>query len=226
MLRLLRILRDFCTCYRKKVVVGGERGTGRTWRDTGTAEPQVTQRHSTKPTLVLDLDNTLVYSTFRMPKLYDFCVEIPRSRNILIYVKARPYAAEFISAAEALYEVVIFTSAKREYAKKVVDRIDTNKNISRILYRESCTFTNGRYVKDLRKVGRSLDRVILIDDNPYSYELQPRNGIHIPPYTGAEDDDSLLKILRFLEGLPKEDLLGGTWQAPFRNSPMTGFGTL
>ncbi|AFM99221.1 Dullard-like phosphatase domain-containing protein [Encephalitozoon hellem ATCC 50504] len=219
---VLKILRDFCGCYKKEVPTEAERKVKEMDGCKGSQRPALPRKHDARPTLVLDLDNTLVHSTFEMPEIYDFCVEVPKSKGMSIYVKVRPHTAEFIDEVGAMYELVIFTAAKREYAGKVVEMIDANKNISHTLYRESCTLTNGRYVKDLCKLGRPLNKVIMVDDSPHSYEFQPRNGIHIPPYTGATNDDSLLKVMKYLKELSKDDLVGSMDQVPFRDGLMTG----
>lgn len=173
------------------------------------------QKNDLGRTVVLDLDNTLVYSTFKKPRLYDFCLEVPGKKNLQIYVKVRPHAVEFISIVGAIYEVIIFTAAKKEYAEKVIGIIDANKRIAYSLYRDSCTLVNGKYVKDLCKLGKPLNEVILVDDSPHSYEFQPHNGIHIPPYTGEKDDDSLLKIMKFLREIHEDGMFGSIHQTPF-----------
>jgi TFIIF-interacting CTD phosphatase-like protein len=68
--------------------------------------------------------------------------------------------------------------------------------------RESTTFMNGMYVKDLSKLNRDLAHVIIIDDNPDSFQLQPENGIHIKPFKDANDveDTALLELIPLLEG--------------------------
>lgn len=171
----------------------------------------------TKPTLVLDLDQTLVYSTFEMPRCYDFGIRIPNNPSAVIYVKLRPHVARFIDVIGVMYEIVVFTAARKEYAQKVISEIDKDGVIKHILYRDSCTLFDGKYIKDLSRLGRPLTSVILVDDIPYSYKLQPRNGVHIPPYTGDENDDALLELMRFLQRLPRdEDFFDHIVQAPFK----------
>ena len=58
----------------------------------------------------------------------------------------------------------------QEYADPVIDWLDQGKGIiNGRLFRESCTFTNGSYVKDLSIVDADLARVCLIDNSPASY---------------------------------------------------------
>ena len=60
------------------------------------------------------------------------------------------------------------------------------------LFRESCVYDRGNYVKDLSKLGRELNRTIIIDNSPASYLFQPQNAI---PCSSWFDDknDTLLK---------------------------------
>ncbi len=62
---------------------------------------------------------------------------------------------------------------------------------------------NGQYVKDLSKLNRDLSHVIIIDDNPESFQLQPENGIRIKPFKDSNDvdDNALLELIPLLEGL-------------------------
>ena len=51
------------------------------------------------------------------------------------------------------------------------------------LFRESCVFHKGNYVKDLSKLGRDLPQVIIVDNSPASYIFHPENAVrHTPPY--------------------------------------------
>ena len=48
------------------------------------------------------------------------------------------------------------------------------------------------FVKDLTRIGRDLDKVIIIDDMPQNFRLQKENGITIKPFYGNDLDDSAL----------------------------------
>ena len=65
------------------------------------------------------------------------------------------------------------------------------------LFRESCVYDRGNYVKDLSKLGREITRTIIIDNSPASYLFQPQNAI---PCSSWFDDknDTLLKGMSFI----------------------------
>lgn len=52
------------------------------------------------------------------------------------------------------------------------------------LFRESCVFHRGNYVKDLSRLGRDLRRIIIVDNSPASYIFHPDNAVRTP-WVGA-----------------------------------------
>ena len=47
--------------------------------------------------------------------------------------------------------------------------MDPNNIVAARLFRDDCTFYRGMFVKDLKRLGRDLDRVIIVDNSPNSY---------------------------------------------------------
>lgn len=115
------------------------------------------------------------------------------------YVLKRPGVDEFLESLASKFEVVVFTAAVKEYASLVLDRIDQNGLISHRLYRDSCREVEGKFVKDLSEMGRDLNRVIIVDDNPNSYVNQPDNAIPILPFVDDLGDRELRKLIKFFE---------------------------
>ncbi|EOY27904.1 Haloacid dehalogenase hydrolase domain-containing protein [Theobroma cacao] len=155
-----------------------------------------------KGTIVLDLDETLVHSCLDPPPpRYDFIV----SRNmdgvtINFYVLKRPGIDEFLETISKKYELVVFTAGHVAYASKVLDTLDPKGLISHRLYRDSCKQVRGRFVKDLSRLGRDLRKTVIVDDNPKSFALQPKNGIPIKPFVGDQLwDNELMKLTVFFE---------------------------
>lgn len=50
-------------------------------------------------------------------------------------------------------------------------------------------------MKDLSRLGRPLDKVIIIDNDEQSFALQSENGIKITEWRGADSTDQELNIL-------------------------------
>uniref|UniRef100_A0A5B7CA86 Putative C-terminal domain small phosphatase n=1 Tax=Davidia involucrata TaxID=16924 RepID=A0A5B7CA86_DAVIN len=155
-----------------------------------------------KKTIFLDLDETLVHSKPEPPpEKYDFIVRpVIDGEKVNFYVLKRPFVDEFLESLSQKFEIVVFTAGIEEYASLVVDRIDRKAVISHRLYRDSCKEVNGKFVKDLSDLGRDLRSVVIIDDNPNSYSLQPENAIPVRPFTNDLSDGELRRLIEFFEG--------------------------
>ncbi|EOA12574.1 hypothetical protein CARUB_v10026939mg [Capsella rubella] len=157
----------------------------------------------TKKTIVLDLDETLVHSSMEKPDApYDFVVN-PRidGQMLKFYVIKRPGVDEFLKKIGEKYQIVVFTAGLREYASLVLDKLDPERRvISRSFYRDACSEIDGRLVKDLGIVMRDMRRVVIVDDNPNSYALQPENAFPIKPFLDDLEDVELKKLGEFLGG--------------------------
>ena len=67
-----------------------------------------------------------------------------------------------------------------QYADPVADLLDQWGVFRARLFRESCVFHRGNYVKDLSRLGRKLSKVIIIDNSPASYIFHPENAVSDP----------------------------------------------
>lgn len=64
-----------------------------------------------------------------------------------------------------------------QYADPVADLLDKWGAFRARLFRESCVFHRGNYVKDLSRLGRDLRRVLILDNSPASYVFHPDNAV-------------------------------------------------
>lgn len=67
-----------------------------------------------------------------------------------------------------------------QYADPVSDLLDKWGAFRCRLFRESCVFHRGNYVKDLSRLGRDLSKVIIVDNSPASYVFHPDNAVRLP----------------------------------------------
>jgi Dullard-like phosphatase family protein len=118
-------------------------------------------------------------------------------------VLKRPGVEEFIEKMCGIYEVVIFTASLGVYGKLVLDKIDMKGLIPHKLYRDCCTVVKGGVVKNLANLGRNLKDIIIVDNSPSSYALQPCNGIPIKSWTNDKSDRELEELTSVLELLAK-----------------------
>ena len=166
--------------------------------------PPKTQEFSHKKTLILDLDETLVHSSFTPFEKNDIVLDVDFEEVVYnIYVLVRPDAELFIKSVAKFFEVVIFTASISKYASPLLDILDKEKNIKHRLYRDHCTYINGIYIKDLKKCNRSLKDLIIVDNSPIAYTFDSDNGLPILTWTDDPDDRELMKLLPILEFLSK-----------------------
>ena len=156
-----------------------------------------------KKTLILDLDETLVHSAFTpFSRKSDIVLNINiEGEDRTLYVLKRPYVDKFLYEMSSLYEIIIFTASISPYANPLLDELDKNKFIKYRLFREHCTFDNGIYIKDLKIFDRKINNMIIIDNNPISYDNNIENGIPILSWYENSNDNELLKLIPLLKYL-------------------------
>ena len=158
---------------------------------------------SSKKTLVLDLDETLVHSNFiPFPRPSDVIIKIELDNEIHdIHVLVRPGVKEFLEKMSKRYELVIFTASLSKYADPLLDIIDKNGFCPFRLFREHCTLINTSFVKDLKRLGRDLKDIIIVDNSPIAYALNPDNGLPILSWFDDMNDREFLMLENILGNL-------------------------
>ncbi len=87
--------------------------------------PQKSEEFSEKKTLILDLDETLVHSSFIPFEKNDIILNIDFEGTIYnIYVLVRPDTELFLKEVGKIFEVVIFTASISKYASPLLDILD------------------------------------------------------------------------------------------------------
>ncbi|ORX95369.1 NIF-domain-containing protein [Basidiobolus meristosporus CBS 931.73] len=168
--------------------------------------PPLASEDKGKKCLVLDLDETLVHSSFKVVENADFIVPVNIEGQIhKVYVLKRPGVDEFLRQVGLLFEVVVFTASLSKYADPVVDLLDKHKSVKHRLFRESCHIHRGNYVKDLSQLGREIGHVIIVDNSPASYMFHPNNAVAISSWFNDPHDTELLDLVPILEGLTTTD---------------------
>ena len=135
------------------------------------------------PTLVMDLDKVLVHMEHDSLQGWR--------------VVRRPGADQFLKELQHYYELVIFSDDVFPVAIDVVSKWGVP--CTGVLHREFCRKTRNGYIKDLSKLGRRMDKVILLDHEPIAGSRQPENSVVIKPFEGDENDRELVDLLEFLK---------------------------
>eukprot|EP01004_Peranema_trichophorum_P007478 NODE_6257_length_906_cov_193.667944_g5665_i0.p1 GENE.NODE_6257_length_906_cov_193.667944_g5665_i0~~NODE_6257_length_906_cov_193.667944_g5665_i0.p1 ORF type:complete len:272 (+),score=40.65 NODE_6257_length_906_cov_193.667944_g5665_i0:55-816(+) len=142
-----------------------------------------------KYTIVLDLDETLIYA--REGPLY-----------------GRPYLQDLLDFLGANCETVVWTAGVRAYAQAVIRNIDPSGAIDHCIYRHERWFTGqAGYAKDLGFLGRDLNYVVILENTPDCVRGYENNGILVADYEGGEmQDNTLLCILTLLDDMVKSNV--------------------
>lgn len=138
-------------------------------------------------TLVLSLEDLLVHSEW--------------SQKHGWRTAKRPGVDYFLGYLSQYYEIVLFSSNYMMYSERIIEKLDPlHAFISYNLYKEHCVYREGSHIKDLSKLNRDTNKVLIIDTDPNNYKLQPENAIPMKAWDGKADDE-LIKLIPFLEYL-------------------------
>ncbi len=152
--------------------------------------------YTSKYTLILDLDETLIYSQRNISYKLKKKENINKKRIIL-----RPGLREFLKEMKKIFELIIFSSGTVDYVNPIVEIIENDeKFFDFVLYRNHITLDeDGNNVKNLELIGRNIKKIIIIDDIPRYFKLQKDNGINIKPFLGnISSDKNTLKTLAYI----------------------------
>ncbi|KAH7408693.1 HAD-like domain-containing protein [Phaeosphaeria sp. MPI-PUGE-AT-0046c] len=162
----------------------------------------IAPRFQGKKCLVLDLDETLVHSSFKILHQADFTIPVEiEGQYHNVYVIKRPGVDQFMKRVGELYEVVVFTASVSKYGDPLLDQLDIHGVVHHRLFRESCYNHQGNYVKDLSQIGRDLKDTIIIDNSPTSYIFHPQHAVPISSWFSDAHDNELLDLIPVLEDL-------------------------
>ena len=130
-------------------------------------------------TVVLDLDETLVYA---------------RDGPLM----ARAHLKEFLRATNEHCEIVAWTAGDRLYAKAVLAEINVDGVIQHLIYRHKTWFNARDYTKDLKRLGRDMAYVLIIENTPDCVRNNPQNAVIVDDFEGDRRSDSTLLHLAAL----------------------------
>ena len=132
-------------------------------------------------TLILDIDETL------------FHFKINEDDDEQGVLKIRPGVFQFIDEIKEYYEIILFSEADKNYIDLIIDAVGDNRYLyDYVLCRDYITIVGQNFVKELSKIGRPLDKIIIIDNMPQNFSFNKENGIYIKSFWGEENDDKAL----------------------------------
>ena len=157
--------------------------------------PYITTPSSKKYCLVLDLDETLIH------------FKVNHSHNDEGVLKLRPGISTFLEVIKDYYEIILFTEASEAYTELIMETFNKNNFFDFKFFRQHTIIIGQDFVKDLQRIGRPLDRIIIIDNMAQNFRMQKYNGILIKPFYGEDQNDrALIDLIPILINISKDNL--------------------
>jgi len=213
-------LQSLCCCFFRTQREDGYKDDEDTTADVGIVTdsapllPPPPPELAGKKCIVLDLDETLVHSSFKPIPNPDFIIPVEIEDQVhKVYVLKRPGVDQFLQRLGPLFEIVVFTASLSKYADPVLDLLDSTKVVHHRLFREACTNYKGNYVKDMARLGRDLKHCFIIDNSPSSYLFHTDIAIPCESWYDDEHDTELLDLIPILEAITKVDNVGAYLQS-------------
>jgi carboxy-terminal domain RNA polymerase II polypeptide A small phosphatase len=170
-----------------------------------------------KMLLILDLDETLIHAASKkIDNNFDFQV-------FHYFVYKRPFLDEFIATCAEHFELAVWSSASDDYVEEIVQHIfPKDIQLAFVWARSRCTrilspkideygyycnadsFDHHEYakkLKKLKKLGYSLDKMLIVDDTPAKLTANYGNAIYPKPFMGEKNDTELMQLLPYLLSL-------------------------
>jgi carboxy-terminal domain RNA polymerase II polypeptide A small phosphatase len=163
---------------------------------------------SSKQLLILDLDETLIYSTAKKLKHKEafLCGKY--------FVYTRPHLNWFLTEIAHHFRLGIWSAADETYVSEIVRQILPQGIQLEILWGQSwCTCKpslenkSSIYEKDISKLTElnfKREDIILVDDSLWNTKLNKENSILIKPFTGDQNDNELKTLFADLVALQKK----------------------
>lgn len=160
---------------------------------------------TTKPLLILDVDETLIYAA-EMP--LDHKVDFILGQY---HVYCRPQLNGFLQACQTKFQIAFWSSSTSDYLGGILRRILPDGLQPVFVWgRERCVrrydpeLQEECFVKDLQKVrrlGYELARVLIVDDTPAKVQRNYGNAVYVSPFYGDTADDELPRLSEYLMSL-------------------------
>jgi TFIIF-interacting CTD phosphatase-like protein len=147
---------------------------------------------------LLDLDHTLIYGSYAPSESADLLFEY--SKYLKVY--ERPYAKELVLTLQDKGDIIVFTTAKHDYAKTICDLLNINPKV--LLSRSDCMSNGDLYRKQIRKEWvDSYSYIVIIDDSPQVWDTDecPVEWCIPKEFRGDRSDSELLTIIEKIKTL-------------------------
>ena len=157
-----------------------------------------------KKIIAFDIDGTLFYTS---KKKFNDSIKMELS-SIVHYVKIRPHLNllfEYLDLNKEHFQFIVYSAARMDYVKKLIDLIDKKNLITEVYDRQFCDvlYIGGktRYIKNCKKINKNLHNLYLIDDNDDHFNNYDVIGYKCKKFKGQKEDNEIFNIIDFLNML-------------------------
>ncbi len=147
--------------------------------------PYIKNIDKKKYSLILGLEGTLIN--------FKFSNKFSAFNGIL---EIRPGLYQFLSEMKKYFEIIIFSLFSQKIADYIINNIEKKeKYFDYRLYVQHSIIIENEFVKELKRIGRPIDKIIIVDNLNQSYKLNKKNAINIKSFWGKDYSDNALKDL-------------------------------
>ena len=155
--------------------------------------PYIKTKKIKKYSLVLDLEETLLH------------FKEENKNNKEWYVDIRPGTLKFLDDISEYYELIVFNEGEKKFTDFLIDSLEQNKiYFEHRFYREHIIIDNNDIVKDLVRIGRDLDKILIVDNMKQNFKFQKNNGILIKSFYGKDEYNILEELGKILIKIAKD----------------------
>ena len=139
-----------------------------------------------KYSLVLGLENNLI--NYKYNSNYNF-----NRSGVSGIIELRPGLIHFLSEMKKYFELIIFTLYSQKVGDYIINYIEQKeKYFDFRFYVQHSVIIDNEFTKDLKRIGRALDKIIIVDNNSQNFKLNKKNAINIKSFWGLNNQDSTL----------------------------------
>ena len=145
--------------------------------------PYITTPSKKKFCLILSLEETLINFKFGPSNV----------NGISGVLRFRPGVNYFLSEMKKYFEVIVFSLYPQKIGDYLIDTLEKKeKYFDYRFFIQHSILVENEFVKDLNRIGRKIDKMIIVDNLPQNYKLQKKNGINIKSYWEEDYNDVAL----------------------------------
>lgn len=173
-------------------------------RQTVEAKEKMPEKCPLQLSVILDLDNTLIFSRTANDSFSDFTIQVETDdQNTTFYVDKRPFLDSFLTGISRLADIYLFTNSEPNYATAVANYIDPFGLIFKgIFTRRDCKLSGTTWTKEYSHCGTDMNFTIIVDDD--SGYFGEYAGIKVEPYFGQRSDAELPRVLDIVQSVHDE----------------------